>query len=104
MFSSIVPSAALYVPKNLYRRAVAFFYRKRDNFADTTRSTAMSPRQVIDFFGTQAATAKALGLTQPTVSGWLTDGAIPIERQYQIEMATNGALRADLPALRVQAA
>jgi DNA-binding transcriptional regulator YdaS (Cro superfamily) len=64
----------------------------------------MSPKQVIDYFGTQVATAEALGLSQPTVSGWLKDGSIPIERQYQIEMATSGALRADLPALRVAAA
>ena len=61
----------------------------------------MSPKQVIDFFGSQVATARALGIEQPSVSAWLKTGEVPMDRQYQIELATNGQLRADLPAMRV---
>ena len=61
----------------------------------------MSPKQVIDFFGTQTATAKALGIAQSSVAGWVSAGEVPMERQYQVELATNGQLRADLPAMRV---
>ena len=64
----------------------------------------MSPKQLVEFFGTQTAAAKALGIEQPTISGWVTDGEIPIIRQYQIELATNGALRASLPANRLKSA
>lgn len=64
----------------------------------------MSPKQLIEFFGTQAKAARALGLSQPTVAGWIVAGEIPEARQYQVEIATNGALRADRPALRVVAA
>ena len=63
----------------------------------------MSPKQVIDFFGTQVKTAEALGIAQSSVSGWVQAGEVPMERQYQIELASNGQLRADLPALRVAA-
>ena len=61
----------------------------------------MSPKQVIDFFGSQVATARALGIEQPSVSAWLKTGEVPMDRQYQIELATQGKLRADLPAMRV---
>lgn len=61
----------------------------------------MSPKQVIEFFGTQVATAEALGLAQSSVSGWVDAGEVPEVRQYQIELATNGQLRADLPANRM---
>ena len=64
----------------------------------------MSPKQVVDFFGTQVATAQALGIAQSSVAGWVADGKVPMDRQYQIELATDGQLRADLPALRVKAA
>ena len=64
----------------------------------------MNPKQLVDHFGTQVAAAKALGVKQPSIAQWMSDGEIPIIRQYQIEMATNGALRADLPANREAAA
>lgn len=63
----------------------------------------MNPKQVIDYFGTQEKAAEALGLRQPSIAGWVGDGEIPLVRQYQIELATNGKLRADLPALRTEA-
>lgn len=60
----------------------------------------MTPQQVIEHFGSQTKTARALGLAQSTVAGWIVDGEVPEARQYQIEMATRGLLRADRPALR----
>ncbi len=60
----------------------------------------MSPQELITHFRTQAAAAKALGCAQSTVAEWCSDGAIPEGRQYQIELATAGALVADKPALR----
>jgi len=64
----------------------------------------MTPQQAITHFGTQTKLARSLGLAQSTVAEWSTNQEIPIARQYQIELATNGSLKADLPALREQAA
>jgi len=64
----------------------------------------MSPDQVVEFFGTQSKAAKALGIVQSSISEWVIAGAVPEARQYQIELATGGALRADKPALRIQLA
>ncbi len=61
----------------------------------------MSPKQVIEHFGGIPKTAQALGLKAPTIYDWLETGEVPEARQYQIEMASDGALRADKPALRV---
>lgn len=60
----------------------------------------MTPTELITYFETQAAAARALGCAQSTLSEWVTDGCIPEGRQYQIELATKGALIADKPALR----
>jgi DNA-binding transcriptional regulator YdaS (Cro superfamily) len=64
----------------------------------------MSPKTVIEFYGGLSATARALGCKPQTVSEWVDNGEVPEGRQYQIELATNGALRADKPALRFQEA
>lgn len=58
---------------------------------------AMTPRDVIDHFVTQTATAEALGIAQSSVAGWVAAGRVPIGRQYQIELATGGALKAEKP-------
>lgn len=60
----------------------------------------MTPIELISHFGTQTSAAKALGCAQSTVAEWCTDGVIPEGRQYQIELATRGALTADKPAFR----
>lgn len=52
--------------------------------------------QVVAHFGTQEKAAAALGMTQGSVSAWRKAG-IPVPRQFQIEVLTNGALRADRP-------
>lgn len=61
----------------------------------------MSPKQVIEHFGGIPKAAAALGLKAPTIYDWIDTGEVPEARQYQIEMASDGALRADKPALRV---
>lgn len=65
-----------------------------------TYNCAMTPNQVVDFFGSQSKAARALGIEQPSIHGWVSSGSIPEVRQYQIELATSGALVADRPALR----
>lgn len=45
-------------------------------------------------FKTQAAIARALKVTRQAVAQWEENG-IPIGRQYQIEVLTNGELQAD---------
>lgn len=57
----------------------------------------MSPLEAIEHFGNQIELAKAVGVTQPTVSGWKTAGKIPEPRQFHIEVVTRGKLRADRP-------
>lgn len=60
----------------------------------------MTPQQVLDHFGTQAEIARVLGCKQPSVAEWFSDGKIPDGRQYQLELATAGHLKADKPANR----
>lgn len=53
----------------------------------------MTTKEVIDHFETQVAIARALGITQSAVSQW--GDRPPMLRQYQIEIVTQGGLRAD---------
>jgi transcriptional repressor of cell division inhibition gene dicB len=53
----------------------------------------MTYNQALSRFGTQVKLASALGITQPTVSAW--GSVIPAQYQYQLEIITDGALRAD---------
>ncbi len=62
----------------------------------------MNPRTLEEHFGSKAAIAKALGVALPSVYDWFKTGEIPQGRQYQIELATGGDLRAERPALRKQ--
>jgi predicted transcriptional regulator len=54
----------------------------------------MTTQDVLDYFQTQVAIAKALGITQSAVSQW--DDRPPMLRQYQIQVLTQGGLRADV--------
>lgn len=60
----------------------------------------MTPKQLLQFFGTQQAIADCLGCAQASVSAWFAQDEVPEGRQYQVQLATNGALVADAPALR----
>lgn len=52
----------------------------------------MKKQDAIQFFGSQAALARALNIHRAAVSAW---DEIPIDRQCQIEVLTNRALKAD---------
>jgi DNA-binding transcriptional regulator YdaS (Cro superfamily) len=56
---------------------------------------ARSISKLINHFGTQASTAKALGVSQATVSYWLS-GVVKIsaEKAFLAELATGGAVSA----------
>jgi DNA-binding transcriptional regulator YdaS (Cro superfamily) len=47
--------------------------------------------KAIDYFGTQAALAEAVGVVPMAVTQWLQRG-IPLERCWDIERATNGSV------------
>lgn len=53
----------------------------------------MRTKDVVDHFGSQAALARALGITQPSVALWGDD--VPPLRQLQIERLTAGKFKAD---------
>lgn len=53
----------------------------------------MNPKDVVEYFGSQTAAAKALGTFQPEVSRWVKMGYVPRLRQYQIEKLTRGKLK-----------
>jgi len=60
----------------------------------------MTPQEVLSFFGSQSEIARVLGCTQPSVFEWFEKDAIPEGRQYQLEIASRGRLKADKPANR----
>lgn len=59
----------------------------------------MTYQQVIKHFGSQAEAARKLGIRPPSVSDW-QHGGIPLVRQYQIQVLTGGALKADMTQKR----
>lgn len=56
----------------------------------------MTYDQAISYFGSPSAMARALRVKAPSVMEWKS--GIPELRQYQIELASHGLLKADLPA------
>lgn len=60
----------------------------------------MTIDQALQHFGGIPKLARALGVAPASVYDWLNAGSVPEVRQYQIELATRGALKADKPALR----
>ena len=55
----------------------------------------MNIQDLVDYFGSQSAIAKALGTSDQVVSAWKVKNRIPIGRQYEIQILTGGKLRAD---------
>jgi len=55
----------------------------------------MTPLQCLHHFGSQRALARAIGVSEPSVSLWFTANRIPALSQLRIEEATLGVLRAD---------
>ena len=54
----------------------------------------MNYEDLIRHFGSQSKAARALNVKPPSVHQWKEDG-IPETRQFQIEVLTGGALKAD---------
>ena len=61
---------------------------------------AMTPNDLLKFYGTKSEIARVGGCTLPSVGDWFEKGEVPETRQYQFELATKGALRAAWPADR----
>ena len=55
----------------------------------------MKPTQILKHWPTQLEAAKAIGVSQPTISYWKTSGSIPPLQQLRIQTVTLGALKAD---------
>jgi hypothetical protein len=56
----------------------------------------MKTSDAISHFGSKSALAAALGIKTPSVYDWGEE--VPIGRQFQIELITEGALRATRPS------
>lgn len=63
----------------------------------------MTYEDLIEHYGTQKAAAEALGLSQPSLSGW-RDKGIPPPRQAQYELLTRGKLKAERPIAQERSA
>jgi DNA-binding transcriptional regulator YdaS (Cro superfamily) len=57
----------------------------------------MTFNQLVKHYGSQAAAARALGIKPPSVAEWKESG-IPLPRQAQYEVLTNGVLQAERPS------
>jgi hypothetical protein len=57
----------------------------------------MTPNDVVTFFGSQVAVARAIGTTSQAVNKWIAQGQVPLGRQCQLQLMTRGKLRADGP-------
>jgi hypothetical protein len=60
----------------------------------------MKTDQAISHFGSYAALAAALGIDQSAVRHWR--GSVPLLRQYQLQVITDGKLVADNPDERIR--
>jgi len=60
----------------------------------------MKPAEALEYFGSKAELARVCGVAPPSVIEWFDNDEIPEGRQYQIELATGGKLKADRPANR----
>lgn len=58
---------------------------------------AMTYDDLISYFGDAPAAAAARHLDRQLLFGWKKRGRIPLGQQIQYELATGGALKADLP-------
>jgi len=64
-------------------------------YAVFNKERIMQIEQAVEFFGNQTKLAQALGIAVNAVSNWKVRGnEIPMPVQWQIELATEGMLRA----------
>lgn len=57
---------------------------------------AMKPNDLLTVWPTQAAIAKAFGISAPSVSEWFEKGEIPEPRQYQAQVLSKGRLKVEM--------
>lgn len=56
----------------------------------------MSPSELLKYFKTKAAIGRAIGVDRQAVQGWFDRGRVPLDQQTKFEVATSGALLADV--------
>lgn len=56
----------------------------------------MKPSDLLQHYKTKAAVAAAIGVDRQVVQGWFERGRVPLEKQTEFEVATNGDLKADV--------
>jgi len=61
----------------------------------------MTTKQALEYFGYQASLARSLGVKYQAIQQW--GEYPPIGRQYQIEVLTGGALKAERPKVETGA-
>jgi hypothetical protein len=47
----------------------------------------MTPQEAMQFFGSQAAMARAFGVTEPAVLRWRRLNKFPVRREYELPVA-----------------
>ena len=56
----------------------------------------MTPKQVIEHYGSERAAADALRMTRQIINYWKLRKSIPVRTQAFIQVKTNGALKASV--------
>lgn len=56
----------------------------------------MSPSELLTHYKTKVAIADAGGVDRQVVQGWFDRGRVPLDQQTKYEVATAGALKADV--------
>lgn len=56
----------------------------------------MSPAALLRFYKTKVAISRAAGVDKQVVQGWFKSGAVPVNHQITLEVATDGQLKADV--------
>jgi len=57
----------------------------------------MTPKEVFDYYGGKQATADRLEISYQAVQQWDEKRRVPLGRQYEIELDSGGALKAERP-------
>lgn len=55
----------------------------------------VTPKQVLDHYGTQLAAGSAIGVGQSAVANWVKRGKVPPLSQVKYEQVSGGKLKAD---------